>query len=204
MVIAPIQTSLCTVSNAHVLWDMKESCVNPISALVNLTLVGTTVSNELMIAPLLLEDNGTARSCCCLGVCNQTSSSAFRCDCVVDWEGDHCERKVNHCENVTCVNGGICRPLVGSYRCECTKEYYYGQHCETATTKIRVLHVVSKSFGYIGISAIILVLMFIVLMDLLKYGFGIDPVRNERRPILPKKRARQSRPIIVQRFIYVP
>jgi hypothetical protein len=44
--------------------------------------------------------------------------------------------------------------------------------------------------------------MFIVIMDVLKYGFGIDPVEKERERIRRKKMEKKRKPVI-QRFIYV-
>jgi hypothetical protein len=46
------------------------------------------------------------------------------------------------------------------------------------------------------------VAMFVIIMDILKYCFGIDPVSEERERIRRKKRAKRRKPII-QRFVYV-
>jgi hypothetical protein len=46
------------------------------------------------------------------------------------------------------------------------------------------------------------VAIFIIIMDILKYCFGIDPVREELEQIRRKKQARKRKPVI-QRFIYV-
>jgi hypothetical protein len=44
--------------------------------------------------------------------------------------------------------------------------------------------------------------MFIVIMDILKYCFGIDPTRKDLERIRRKKRAKKRKPVI-QRFVYV-
>jgi hypothetical protein len=64
------------------------------------------------------------------GICNETSSATFYCFCKPGWEGDHCERKINYCWNVTCQNNGVCRPLFMDYKCECIRKPYSGRHCE--------------------------------------------------------------------------
>jgi len=78
--------------------------------------------------------------------------------------------------------------LIQNYTCECLGNYYYyGQYCEKMTTKVRIFKVVSKSFAYIAILAITLVALFIIIMDILKYGFGIDPVEEERERMRKEK-----------------
>jgi hypothetical protein len=44
--------------------------------------------------------------------------------------------------------------------------------------------------------------MFIVIMDILKYCFGLDPIREDLERIRREKRERKRKPVI-QRFIYV-
>ena len=43
---------------------------------------------------------------------------------------------------------------------------------------------------------------FIVSMDLLKYGFGIDPTRYELERIRRQKRAKKTRRPVIVRYIY--
>jgi hypothetical protein len=44
--------------------------------------------------------------------------------------------------------------------------------------------------------------MFILMMDILKYGFGIDPPHEEGERIRDEKRAKK-RKVVIQRFVYV-
>lgn len=44
--------------------------------------------------------------------------------------------------------------------------------------------------------------LFIISMDILKYCFGIDPIRRDIEEIRRKKRAKKRKPII-QRFVYI-
>lgn len=106
----------------------------------------------------------------------------FNCTCTFGWEGSHCQTKVNYCEHIRCLNNGVCRPLFRNYTCECLAGSYYGLHCEITTTRIIIYQIVSKSFAYIAIIAMTSVSTFIIVMDILKYYFGIDPIyRNWRR-----------------------
>jgi hypothetical protein len=124
------------------------------------------------------------------------------CECPDGWTDGRCQTKINNCKNVKCLNNGICRPLLMNYTCECLGESYSGRHCEITAVKLKIYKIVSKSFAYIGIIALISVAMFIIIMDILKYCFGIDPVHEERKRIRRKKRDKHRKPVI-QRFVYV-
>lgn len=137
-----------------------------------------------------------------LGTCNETSNTTFDCLCVSGWRGRYCEIMDNYCERNKCENNAVCRPLVGTYKCECLGDHFSGQFCEITATKIKVYRIVSKSFGYVAILALIIVAMFIVIMDILKYGFGIDPVHEERERLREAKRAKNRKPVI-ERVVYV-
>ncbi|CAF4330601.1 unnamed protein product, partial [Adineta steineri] len=111
------------------------------------------------------------------GTCNETSNTIVHCVCANGWEGIHCESMVNHCEGVECMNNGVCRPLLLGYKCECLGTSYYGSHCEFTARKVVISKIISKSFSYIAIIALSIVVMFIVIMDILTYCFGIDMTR---------------------------
>ncbi|CAF1113374.1 unnamed protein product [Adineta ricciae] len=151
-------------------------------------------------------DRRPCKSYTCLyhGKCNQTSDTTFHCECDDGWQGIHCESMTNYCHNITCSNNGVCRPLLRSYKCECLGSSYSGRHCETASKKIVIFKIVSKSFAYIAVIALGCVAAFVIIMDILRYGFGIDPVREERVQIRRARLAqrRRRRPLI-ERFVYV-
>ena len=132
------------------------------------------------------------------GVCNETSSTTFSCSCQPGWISVHCEEKINYCENITCLNNGVCRPLFLNFTCECLGTSFSGRYCEITATKTVVLRAVSRSFAYIAILCLLGAVLFIVVMDVLKYGFRIDPTRNERERIRRAKRAkrRKAPPVI--------
>ena len=135
-----------------------------------------------------------------IGECNGTSKSNFNCSCSSDWTGDRCERKFDYCHNITCKNGGSCRPLVGNFTCDCPTEDYSGEFCENLSPKIKVLQLVSKSFAFVAILSIVSVAIFVIVMDVLKYFFNIDPSRVELERLQREKRRR----VIAVRFLYVP
>lgn len=111
---------------------------------------------------------------------------------------------VNYCENVTCLNRGVCRPLFQNYSCECLGTSYSGRHCEFMANRIWVIQTVSKSFGYASILFLVSVVMFIVAMDILKYCFGIDLTKEELEKIRKTKAINKikHKPVIV-RHTYV-
>lgn len=136
-----------------------------------------------------------------LGSCEEFANATFRCRCSPGWEGDHCEKRINRCKNVTCENRGVCRSMLLDYQCECLGESYSGRHCEIVSTKTMALQTFSKSVSYVCIIIIISFVLFIVAMDVLKYGFGIDPVANERK--VQRKVQQRPRPRMAVHHIYV-
>ena len=110
---------------------------------------------------------------------------------------------VNYCDGVQCENRAVCRPLLRNYSCECLDSSYSGRHCEEVATLRVIRQTVCKSLGYIGILALTIVAGFVVVMDILKYGFGIDPVKEERERLRRAKamQRRKHRPVI-RRYKY--
>jgi hypothetical protein len=104
----------------------------------------------------------------------------------------HCELLINHCNNVTCFNKGICRSLLFDYKCECLFGSS-GRHCEHIATSLAIRKYVSKSFAYIAIIAMITAACFVIVLDVLKYIFGIDPVCKERDRIRRRRALRKKR-----------
>jgi hypothetical protein len=88
---------------------------------------------------------------------------------------------------VTCLNKGICRPLLLGYDCECLSGTS-GHHCEQVATSIIIRQAVAKSFAYIAIIAMSTVAGFVIVFDTIKYVFGIDVTRKERDEIRRKQK----------------
>lgn len=109
---------------------------------------------------------------------------------------------INYCDGNECQNNAVCRSLLGHHTCECLGDNFSGQFCEITALKIKIIRIVCKSFAFVGILALISAAMFIVIMDILKYGFDIDPVHEERQRLRRERRAKYRKPVI-QRFTYV-
>ncbi|CAF1379114.1 unnamed protein product [Rotaria sordida] len=137
------------------------------------------------------------------GNCSEISNSTFLCICDDGWQGIHCESMINFCHNVTCENKGVCRSLLLNYRCECLGNNYYGHHCEFTSKKIITYKIVSTSFAYIAIIALIIVAMFIIIMNILKYCFGIDSTQEDSKRYRREKQARKRKHPVIERFVYV-
>ena len=140
-----------------------------------------------------------------LGSCLVTSTFDFFCQCQPVWRGEYCEEKVNYCANVSCLNGGVCRALVGNYRCECLGDSYSGRHCENTASRTALYGAVSRSMAYVAIVAMSGAGAFIVVMDALKYVFNIDPVRPERkrRPKQEQRKTQRKAVAVAIHYFYV-
>ena len=151
------------------------------------------------------QDRRVCKLTTCLnnGTCHNISKTDFNCSCASGWEGKRCERIINLCSSSPCQNRGVCFPSLRNYTCKCLQGSYSGRHCEITATRIQVLQVVSTSFAYIAIIAMVTVVMFVLIMDILKYCFGIDPVEDERERLRRKKYAKKRKPPVIQRFTYV-
>ena len=66
-----------------------------------------------------------------------------------------------------------------------------------------VSQTVSKSFGFVVIVALGSVGIFVFVMNVLKYGFGIDPVGEQQRRALMTSRQTRKGSIVAIRFLYV-
>ncbi len=67
-----------------------------------------------------------------------------------------------------------------------------------------------KGFGYVAIIMLLIIVSFFVIMDVLKYVFGIDPVKTDRdakqkkHQMKNKKKQNKSKgPTVAYRFQYV-
>jgi hypothetical protein len=71
--------------------------------------------------------------------------------------------------------------------CEYLSEMYSGQHSKHVARFIIVRQYVSKSFASIAIVIIYSVIIFIIVLDVLKYVFHIDVSHKELEKIRQKK-----------------
>jgi hypothetical protein len=140
-----------------------------------------------------------------IGICSNISNTKFLCTCSQDWTGIHCETKINYCANITCKNNGVCRSLSNNYQCECLTSSYSGRYCEITATGLITRQTISKSFAYIVIIFLISVLVFVITLDVLKYGFHIDPAEDIQRRKWRKgiQKKQKKPPPVIKRFKYV-
>jgi hypothetical protein len=142
-------------------------------------------------------------------VCVEKNFTSFECICEPGYEGDHCETLIDYCQGVTCYNNAQCRPVLLNFTCECLTSDFTGRYCETELSSLKIHKIVNSSFAYVAILAIVFVMSMIIVMDLLKFVFHIDPVRQERlrfrrNQALAKRKYRdRQQPKVALRFIYV-
>ena len=68
-----------------------------------------------------------------------------------------------------------------TWKCICLDpSLYFGEYCQLQTAALTVKKAMSKSFASVAIAAISLTCSFVVLMDVLKYAFHVDPVKTAR------------------------
>ena len=122
-----------------------------------------------------------------------------RCRCSAEWEGEWCQTKKNFCSEEKCQNGGLCRPIVGSFQCQClgNGRFFSGPHCEFVHRPFRRFRIVSLFFASLSVLFLLSLMFLVFTLDLLKSLFGVDPSNVELQRMRRKKRPR------VQRFIYL-
>ncbi len=129
-------------------------------------------------------------------VVNSTSvgnnQSSFYCECEEGFTGIHCELIVNLCVNITCANSGICQSNGLAWKCLCINPSFYGNFCEYQTSSLQVKKALTKSFASVAISVLVLTCSFVVIMDILKYVFRVDPVKTERERLHKHKQAHRA------------
>ncbi|CAF4200017.1 unnamed protein product, partial [Adineta steineri] len=130
-------------------------------------------------------------------ICNKTSNTKFIFICTLGYEGRRWERRINYCSNINCHHHGICRLSLTDYVCHCFNGRY-GQNCELITKEKNIYQIISKSIAYVAIIGIVSEVSFVIIMDILKYGFGIDPTRKTIKYIR-KQKSFQNRKRIIQR-----
>ena len=127
------------------------------------------------------------------------------CSCPLGWTGAHCEASINYCQNVTCENKGVCRSSFLNYTCECLTSGFSGRHCEIIGHQTRIYQILAKTFAFIAITAIVTVVMFVLVMDVLKYVFGIDVTAAESEEVQQEHRKKQKeiKSHLIMRYVYV-
>ncbi|XP_070207543.1 basement membrane-specific heparan sulfate proteoglycan core protein-like isoform X4 [Littorina saxatilis] len=77
------------------------------------------------------------------GICQDLSTTDYRCQCPEDYTGRNCETEIDECLTLQpCENGGTCDVVGGIYRCSCPIGFM-GRNCDTRIT-------IKKSFEVSG------------------------------------------------------
>lgn len=114
--------------------------------------------------------------------------------------------KINYCKKDTCLNRGVCEPILLNYTCHCLTDSYSGRHCEVTADKTVLLQTISRSLAYIAITAITIVATIVIVLDFLKYCLGVDPVEPLRRELQLIKREqspKRKKPVMIVQYTYI-
>ena len=94
----------------------------------------------------------------------------YGCSCFSEFNyGSHCELDHRPCPSGTCENHTLRKPSVAG-----SSE----KDVEVAAKKRRIHRILSKSIGSSAILIIVGFIMWVIIMDILKYGFDVEPVRE--------------------------
>lgn len=139
------------------------------------------------------------------GVCNGSV-----CVCPTGKSGVYCQYQVDTCGNIKCENDGKCISSYGNWSCRCTNnDLYSGTYCEIKSSSLRTKEIITRSLTAVVIGCIATVMGFVILMDVLKYVFKIDPVHRKadqfknKTSEKKKKTTKRKQPITAIRFRYI-
>ncbi|UJR31827.1 hypothetical protein I4U23_019304 [Adineta vaga] len=161
------------------------------------TIAGNGIPNNLTLNgphDVMLDGNGA---------CQETSNQTFNCVCPTGWNGLRCQMKIDYCKSIKCQNNALCRSTLNDYECECLSDSYSGRHCEVKSSRIQAYEVISKSFGYVAIIAIVATVSFVLIMDILKYCFGMDPTLIDLQEYRQEKKEKRHKTKYVERALLV-
>jgi hypothetical protein len=148
---------------------------------------------------------------CISGTKSINDEKTFHCNCTPGHDGSNCEKNTDMCGGIICENGGVCISSYPSWSCKCIDpSLYSGKLCERKSAALRTKQMLSKSFASVAITAIVAVFLFVIIMDVLKYGFKIDPVDRERqlmkaeRKKKPFQKTKKRQTKVALRLYYIP
>ena len=127
-----------------------------------------------------------------VGTCQNLANGTVLCQCIAGREGSRCQRRTDFCINVRCENDGVCQSRSVTYRCLCVSDLYSGVYCEIVSWKIKMYRICALTIACVAIAMIIGCATYIVTMDVLKYGFGIDAAKVTRTKKTEKRRPKQK------------
>lgn len=139
------------------------------------------------------------------GTCETLVNNTYLCHCSNGWRGLRCETRIDLCQEIQCLNDGVCRSTFLNFTCECLGENYSGRLCEKVNSRTKLLQTVSTSFSYVSIVILTSFAILIITMDILKYVFKIDPVSKAKGKAEAKKKLVQKEKFVwAIKYKYIP
>ena len=98
------------------------------------------------------------------------------------------------CGNITCKYHGICISSYLTWTCQCLdSSLYSGTYCQDKSSDLVTKEIVSRSIAVVAIVALCCVVGFVILMDVLKYVFKIDPIDREHHRLRVEKEKKKQK-----------
>ena len=138
-----------------------------------------------------------------LGTCQTLPNGTALCRCALGREGSRCERRTDFCGDVKCENDGVCQSRSTAYQCLCVSDSYSGVYCEIESGKIRMYRISALTIACVSIAMIVACATFVVVMDILKYVFGIDAPKVEEPKKKQKRRRKQRKYAVAIHYRYI-
>lgn len=158
-----------------------------------------TCSNHGTYSPSFLLITSVKSVNSVVGKCNEASNTTFHCECDDGWEGISCESMINSCQNITCLNGGVCKNLFLNYTCQCSNDNYHGRHCEFTSAKLQANKKLSKYIVSITISVIGAVILVAIIIRIRKYCLSVDHVEKQQIRMRGKRQMHKTNRIDIER-----
>ena len=84
-------------------------------------------------------------------------------------------------------------PLFRDYTCLCLSNNYVGRYCETKQSPLLLLQKVTKSFASIATVYIVCICLFVIVLDILRFVFGINSTLADLKRLLRRRAARKTK-----------
>lgn len=72
---------------------------------------------------IIVLDRCSETSCSNHGVCQAIAGARYECVCEDGWNGDDCSNNIDECQNLPCLNGGLCKDHINSFICQCLGDW---------------------------------------------------------------------------------
>ena len=95
--------------------------------------------------------------------------------------------------NRSCFNRGIYQPVCSSYECMSLSNSHSDLHCGHIATLIRIKQAVARSFASFAIIAISGLMIFVVVLDIMRYIVQIDFTRHHSNSFQMKRKLKKMK-----------